>query len=103
MLESSDGNFEYHYTFSFRPNTQKQRTWGNMNLAVLTMAVDFRQLPKVVFLFDFRCNSTEFLAIAKSSVLLRTKVKVKYNFRQLPIVLIKSEIYQLVVFGKPYF
>ncbi len=39
-----------------------------MNLAVLTLAVDFRQLPKVVFLFDFLPSSTELLAIAKNSV-----------------------------------
>jgi hypothetical protein len=49
---------------------------GNMNLAVLTLAVDFRQLPKVVFLFDFLRSSIELLAIAKNSILFRVEVKV---------------------------
>jgi hypothetical protein len=52
-----------------------QLQMGNMNLAVLTLAVDFWQLPKVVFSFDFFRNGTELSAMAKSPVLVRVKVK----------------------------
>jgi hypothetical protein len=48
--------------------------------------LEFRQLPKFVFLLDIRLNKTELSAIAENPVRLRTKIGQKHNFWQLPKV-----------------
>jgi hypothetical protein len=48
--------------------------------------LEFRQLPKVVFLVDIRLDKTELSAIAENPVRLRTKIGQKHNFWQLPKV-----------------
>jgi hypothetical protein len=48
--------------------------------------LDFRQLPKVVFLVDIRLDKTELSAIAENPVRLRTKTGQEHNFWQLPKV-----------------
>jgi hypothetical protein len=48
--------------------------------------LEFRQLPKFVFLLAIRLNKTELSAIAENPVRLRTKIGQKHNFWQLPKV-----------------
>jgi hypothetical protein len=55
-------------------------------LQVALIYLEFRQLPKFVFLLDIRLDKTELSAIAKNPVRLRTKIGQKHNFWQLPKV-----------------
>jgi hypothetical protein len=55
-------------------------------LQVALIYLDFRQLPKVVFLLDIRRDKTELSAIAENLVRLTTKIEQKQNFWQLPKV-----------------